>query len=87
MAVIFNSAGTVIRHHLPMVSKALGAAKGDRGLIQLVHVNVEGRIMELIQNPDSTDVSDLQTVTSMLPTIEDEVMKGSTVRKGRLSWT
>jgi hypothetical protein len=40
MAVIFNSAGTVIRHHLPMVSKALGAAKGDRGLIQLVHVNV-----------------------------------------------
>ncbi|GMH54145.1 hypothetical protein TrRE_jg1069 [Triparma retinervis] len=79
MAVIFNSAGTVIRHYLPMVSKALGAAKGDRGLIQLVHVNVEGRIMELIQNPDSTDVSDLQTVTSMLPTIEDEVMKGSLI--------
>ena len=84
MAVIFNSAGTVIRHHLPMVSKALGAAKGDRGLIQLVHVNVEGRIMELIQNPDSTDVSDLQTVTSMLPTIEDEVMKGSTGEEGEV---
>jgi hypothetical protein len=40
--------------------------------------------MELIQNPDSTDVSDLQTVTSMLPTIEDEVMKGSTGEEGEV---
>jgi len=60
-----------------MVSKALGAACGDRGLIQLVHLDVEGRVLKLLQNPNSTDVQDLQTVTRMLPDIEDRLTQGT----------
>ena len=33
--------------------------------------------MSLLQNPDSTDVQDLQTVTKMLPDIEDALLKGA----------
>ena len=59
VAKVFNAAGTVLRHHLPMVSQALGAAEGDRGLLQLVHLEVERKVLTLISEM-SGDLEDLK---------------------------
>lgn len=49
LAKIFNTAVTHLRHHLPMVAFSLGDADGDAALVQLVHVEVEKRAVELIR--------------------------------------
>lgn len=49
MARVYNSAVTVLRHHLPMVSHCLHKAKGDAAVAQLVHVQVEQHVLPLFQ--------------------------------------
>ncbi|GMI04430.1 hypothetical protein TrVE_jg7472 [Triparma verrucosa] len=72
IAQTFNAAATVLRHHLPMVSQALGAAEGDRGLLQLVHLEVERRVLKLIQDMVG-DLEDLKTVATIVPNLEDDL--------------
>ena len=72
VAKVFNAAGTVLRHHLPMVSQALGAAEGDRGLLQLVHLEVERKVLSLISEM-RTDLEDLKTVATFVPKLEDDL--------------
>ena len=49
LAKIFNTAVTHLRHHLPMVAFSLGDADGDAALVQLVHLEVERRSVEIIR--------------------------------------
>lgn len=49
LAKIFNTAVTHLRHHLPMVAFSLGGADGDAALVQLVHLEVERRSVEIIR--------------------------------------
>lgn len=49
MARVYNSAVTILRHHLPMVSHCLHKAKGDAAVAQLVHVQVEKHVLPLFQ--------------------------------------
>lgn len=48
LANIFNVGVMVLRHHLPMVASALGDADGDAALVQLVHLEVEKRSVQLL---------------------------------------
>ena len=50
LAKIYNAAVTHLRHHLPMVTYALGVADGDAALVQLVHLEVEKRAVQLIRD-------------------------------------
>ena len=50
LAKIYNAAVTHLRHHLPMVAYALGGADGDAALVQLVHLEVEKRAVEIIKD-------------------------------------
>lgn len=50
LAKIFNIAVTHLRHHLPMVAFSLGDADGDAALVQLVHMEVENRAIEIIRD-------------------------------------
>jgi hypothetical protein len=47
---VYNSAVTVLRHHLPMVSYLLGEADGDVALIQLVHTEVENQAIPIFDS-------------------------------------
>jgi len=49
MARVYNSAVTILRHHLPMVSHCLHRADGDAAVVQLVHVQVEQAVSPLFQ--------------------------------------
>jgi hypothetical protein len=49
MARVYNSAVTILRHHLPMVSHCLHRADGDAGVVQLVNVQVEQAVLPLFQ--------------------------------------
>ena len=49
MARVYNSAVTILRHHLPMVSHCLHRADGDAAVVQLVHVQVEQAVEPLFQ--------------------------------------
>jgi hypothetical protein len=49
LARIYNAAVTHLRHHLPMVAYSLGEADGDAALVQLVHVEVESRVVDLLR--------------------------------------
>ncbi|KAL3780916.1 hypothetical protein HJC23_009122 [Cyclotella cryptica] len=49
LAKIYNAAVTHLRHHLPMVAYSLGEADGDAALVQLVHVEVESRVVDLLR--------------------------------------
>ena len=49
MARVYNTAVTVVRHHLPMVAHCLYKAKGDAAVAQLVHVQVEQHVLPLFQ--------------------------------------
>ena len=48
LANIFNIGVMILRHHLPMVASALGDADGDAALVQLVHLEVEKRSVQLL---------------------------------------
>jgi hypothetical protein len=50
MARVYNSAVTILRHHLPMVSHCLHRAGGDAAVVQLVHVQVEKAVGPLFQS-------------------------------------
>ena len=50
LAKVYNAAVTHLRHHLPMVTYALGVADGDAALVQLVHLEVEKRAVQLIRD-------------------------------------
>lgn len=50
MARVYNSAVTILRHHLPMVSHCLHRAAGDVAVVQLVHVQVQQAVSPLFQN-------------------------------------
>ena len=60
MARVYNSAVTILRHHLPMVSHCLHRADGDAAVVQLIHVQVEQAVGPLFQ----TYISDRQLSTS-----------------------
>jgi hypothetical protein len=49
LAKIYNAAVTHVRHHLPMVAYSLGEADGDAALVQLVHVEVEKRVVDILR--------------------------------------
>jgi hypothetical protein len=50
LAKVYNAGVTHLRHHLPMVTYALGVADGDAALVQLVHLEVEKRAVQLIRD-------------------------------------
>lgn len=49
MGRVYNSAVTILRHHLPMVSHCLYRADGDAAVIQLVNVQIEDTILPLFE--------------------------------------
>ena len=49
MGRVYNSAVTILRHHLPMVSHCLYRADGDAAVIQLVNVQIEETILPLFE--------------------------------------
>ncbi|KAL3935765.1 MAG: hypothetical protein SGBAC_008778 [Bacillariaceae sp.] len=49
MARVYNTAVTILRHHLPMVSHCLHRANGDAAIVQLVHLQVEQAVSPLFQ--------------------------------------
>lgn len=49
MGIVYNTAVSCLRHHLPMVSHCLWRAEGDAAVVQLVHVQVEEAILPLIE--------------------------------------
>eukprot|EP00980_Cylindrotheca_fusiformis_P013377 scaffold3410_cov141-Cylindrotheca_fusiformis.AAC.20 len=49
MARVYNTAVTILRHHLPMVSHCLHRADGDAAVVQLVHLQVEQAVSPLFQ--------------------------------------
>ena len=49
MGRIYNTAVTVLRHHLPMVSHCLHRADGDAAVIQLVNVQIEDNVIPLFE--------------------------------------
>jgi hypothetical protein len=49
MARVYNTAVTILRHHLPMVSHFLHKADGDAAVVQLVHAQVEQVAIPLFQ--------------------------------------
>ena len=77
VAGIFNSGATLLRHHLPMVSSSLGGAGGDVSLIQLLHITVEDRALEAIEDLESKDVKALRDCSKSVAAMEDELMSSS----------
>mmetsp|Transcript_11186 Transcript_11186/g.23609 ORF Transcript_11186/g.23609 Transcript_11186/m.23609 type:complete len:688 (-) Transcript_11186:122-2185(-) len=49
MGRVYNTAFTILRHHLPMVSHCLHRADGDAAVVQLVNVQIEDTILPLFQ--------------------------------------
>mmetsp|Transcript_36522 Transcript_36522/g.53563 ORF Transcript_36522/g.53563 Transcript_36522/m.53563 type:complete len:1051 (-) Transcript_36522:63-3215(-) len=49
LAKIYNGGVTHLRHHLPMVTSALGEANGDVALIKLVHEKVEEAAVRILK--------------------------------------
>lgn len=54
LACLFNAAVEHLRHHLPMVTYALGEADGDAALVQLVHLEAERRAVDVVKSYAST---------------------------------
>lgn len=49
MGRVYNSAFTILRHHLPMVSHCLYRAEGDAAVVQLVNVQIEDTVLPLFE--------------------------------------
>jgi len=47
MGRVYNTAFTILRHHLPMVSHCLHRADGDAAVVQLVNVRIEETVLPL----------------------------------------
>ena len=83
LAKIYNAGVTHLRHHLPMVTYALGEADGDAALVQLVHLEVEKRSISMIRDyAQERQLSDYEAraerVASM---IEDRYVNGMGVEE------
>lgn len=78
LAKVFNSAVTHLRHHLPMVARALGDADGDAALVQLVHLEVEKRAIKLLKEySEEKKLSILESKsTRVISRIEDKYING-----------
>eukprot|EP00536_Pseudo-nitzschia_multiseries_P001397 jgi/Psemu1/181101/e_gw1.18.211.1 len=49
MGRVYNTAFTILRHHLPMVSHCLHRAAGDAAVVQLVNVRIEETVLPLFE--------------------------------------
>jgi len=84
LAKIFNTAVTHLRHHLPMVAFSLGDADGDAALVQLVHVEVEKRAVEIIREYLGTNQlgSFHSKASAVADMIEERYLSGEVLDEG-----
>ena len=84
LAKVYNAGVTHLRHHLPMVTYALGAADGDAALVQLVHLEVEKRAVSIMRDyADERGLPDLMSRAERVSAfIDDRYVSGTGADEG-----